>query len=69
MTQADGLARLAEVQRLTGLSRSTIYRLESLSAIHFPRRVKVGPRAVAWVRADVLDWCANRPNATSNQAA
>jgi prophage regulatory protein len=64
MTQADGLARLPEVEQVTGLSRSSIYRLE---AHGFPKRVKLGQRAVGWPREAVLHWCANRPSA--NQAA
>lgn len=72
MSEANGVARLPEVEQLTGLSRSSIYRLERLEAnsqIQFPKRVKLGPRAVGWPREAVLDWCANRPSASSNPAA
>jgi prophage regulatory protein len=51
------LLRLGAVIEMTGLSRSTIY-----SDPHFPRPVKIGSRAVAWVAAELEDWCAARIN-------
>lgn len=47
--------RLAEVKRITGMSTSTIYKMVSQST--FPRQVKLGGRAVAWVRVEVIEWC------------
>lgn len=67
MSESNGVARLPEVEQVSGLSRSSIYRLEASG--EFPKRVKLGQRAVGWSRAAVLDWCANRPSATSNQTA
>ena len=43
--------RLQAVIRVTGLSRSTLYRL--IADKQFPRPVRLGPRAVAWRRTDV----------------
>lgn len=63
MTDVSGVARLAEVEQLTGLSRSSIYRLEADDEIRFPKRVKLGPRAVGWPREAVLNWCRTRPGA------
>ena len=51
--------RIASVVRVTGLGRSTIYRL--MSADMFPYPVRLGPRAVAWRRSDVDRWSATRP--------
>jgi prophage regulatory protein len=48
------LMRFSEVRDLTGLSRSTIWRLERASA--FPRRVRVSPNAVAWSEEEILNW-------------
>lgn len=48
MTDSFGVARLPEVQHLSGMSRSSIYRLESLG--QFPKRVKLSQRAVGWQR-------------------
>jgi len=52
------MMRLPEVMRLTGLSRSTIYRLTG--AGEFPRRVKLSERTAAWSEAAVMDWLAVR---------
>ncbi len=46
--------RLPAVQRVTGLSRSTIYRL--IAERRFPRPVQLGARAVAWRRSDIVSW-------------
>lgn len=54
--------RLPAVKRLTGLGRSTIYRLMSLH--EFPSPVKVSKRAVAWRRTDLEQWSKTRPSAT-----
>lgn len=49
------LIRLCAVKELTGLSRSAIY-----AAADFPQSVKIGPRAVAWVEAEIQDWISAR---------
>ena len=50
--------RLPEVQRRTGLSRSTIYvRLERGL---FPRPVSLGGRAVGWIESEVDEWIRQR---------
>lgn len=51
--------RLPVVVRITGLSRSTLYRL--IADKQFPRPVQLGPRAVAWRRDDVQAWTETRP--------
>lgn len=48
------LLRRPEVERATGLSRSRIYQL--MDDGKFPRPVEIGPRAVAWVEAEVAEW-------------
>jgi prophage regulatory protein len=53
------ILRLPEVMRLTGLGRSTIYRL--LAAGQFPSPVQLSVRAVGWRRSDVDNWTAERP--------
>jgi prophage regulatory protein len=47
---------------MTGLARSTIYRLVATNM--FPGPVQVGKRAVAWRRADLDKWSENRPRPT-----
>ena len=46
--------RIQAVIRVTGLSRSTLYRL--IADESFPRPVRLGPRAVAWRRSDIDAW-------------
>lgn len=48
------LQRLREVSQRTGLSKSTIYRLEAQGL--FPRRVKLGERISAYRSDEVTAW-------------
>lgn len=48
------LLRLREVQTTTALSRSAIYDLASRG--QFPVPIKIGPRASAWVAAEIDAW-------------
>ena len=56
------LIRLPELLHLTGLTRSTQYRLESSGK--FPKRIKLGERAVAWLELDVRQWIGERRGAS-----
>lgn len=51
--------RMAAVVRMTGLGRSTIYRL--MAEDKFPSPVRLAKRAVAWRRIDLEQWGAARP--------
>jgi prophage regulatory protein len=51
--------RLPSVIRVTGLGRSTIYRL--MAEQKFPCPVRLGPRAVAWRRSEIEAWSDARP--------
>jgi len=53
-----GLIRWPEVQNLTGLSRSTVDRLERTGS--FPRRVILSSNAVGWRRNEVTTWTQSR---------
>ena len=55
----DRLLRRREVEDITGLSRSSIYRQIACGA--FPPAVKVSPRAVRWRSRDIADWLESRP--------
>jgi prophage regulatory protein len=57
----DPHIRLREVERITGLSKSSVYRLEALGS--FPKRVKLSERASAWKASEVIQWLAERPRA------
>ncbi|MBX9715575.1 MAG: AlpA family transcriptional regulator [Burkholderiaceae bacterium] len=58
-TVAPLFLRLPTVMRITGLGRSTIYRL--IADRRFPSPVRLGPRAVAWRRSDLDRWSEARP--------
>ncbi|WP_370053031.1 helix-turn-helix transcriptional regulator [Neptunomonas sp.] len=52
------LLRRPEVEKLVGLSRSTIYtRLEQGT---FPKPIPLGGRLVAWVESDIHEWIESR---------
>ena len=57
--QNNRLLRLPEVILLTGLSRSSICRMEQRG--DFPSRVRLGARSVGWLRDDVQTWMETRP--------
>lgn len=48
------ILRFPEVQKRTGLSRSTVWRLER--AGKFPQRVRVGLRGVGWFESSINDY-------------
>ena len=59
-TEGALFLRMRAVIRLTGLGRSTIYRL--VAEHKFPSPVRLANRAVAWRRADVEQWSDTRPS-------
>ena len=54
----SGFIRAPEVQMLTGLSRSTIWRLEAKG--QFPKRHKLSVRAAGFVRSEIMNWLSSR---------
>jgi len=52
--------RKPAVKEITGLSPSTVRRLEM--AGEFPKRIKLSKAAVGWLESDVLDWVKARKN-------
>ena len=56
--QAETLLSRAEVERITSLSTSVLYR--EMSAGRFKRPVRVSPGRVAWFRSDVDAYIAAR---------
>ena len=51
----DRLIRRAEVERLTGLSRSGIY-WRNQHDPEWPKAIPLGPNTVAWIESEVLSW-------------
>lgn len=58
---AHEIYRIGTVMRLSGLSRSSIYRLEALGL--FPGRVQLSGSAVGWRSAEIQAWIASRKSA------
>jgi prophage regulatory protein len=52
------ILRLPQVCEVTGLCRSMIYQLEA--DLKFPKRVKIGVRAVGWLDKEVNAWLIKR---------
>ena len=50
--------RLQQVCKVTGLCRSMVYQLEAER--RFPRRIKIGRRAVGWIETEVQAWLSGR---------
>jgi len=59
------LMRLSTFLLITGLSRSTIYRM--IAEGTFPAPVRLGKRAVAWRPAGVLQWSDERPSTVTRR--
>ena len=55
---ADRFVREEECHRLTGLSRSTRWRLERSGS--FPHRRQITERTIGWRESEVQQWIADR---------
>jgi len=53
--------RLPEVKARTGISRASIYSFEKQNK--FPKRVKLGSRAVGWIESEIEAWIEARVKA------
>ena len=60
------LIRLPQVMAMTGLSKTTLHRMEA--AGRFPQRRRIGERAIAWDREAIEAWLKARPTVTVNCA-
>jgi prophage regulatory protein len=56
--RSEAIIREPECRRITGLSRSTRWRLER--AGNFPRRRKISPGATGWLASEIAAWVAER---------
>lgn len=59
--------RLPEVKKLVGLGTTKIYTMASDGL--FPKQVKLGGRAVAWIKSEVLQWNVDRVAAARGQSS
>jgi predicted DNA-binding transcriptional regulator AlpA len=62
-TADDRVLRARDVQRLTGLSRSTLWRMERAGA--FPARRQLSARAVGWIAREIEGWLRSRAQAVT----
>lgn len=56
---SDAIIRKPEVRKITGLSDTTIWRLER--AQKFPQRRRLSSSACGWLLSEVLAWVRSRP--------
>ena len=61
------LLRFGEVRQRTGLSRSTIWRLERSGS--FPKRIQVSVNVVAWREDEVSEWITSKIHGARQAAA
>lgn len=59
MIDIDTLVRRREVERITGLSTTSLYR--QIREGKFPRPRRIGRRAVAWATSEIRAWQAQCP--------
>lgn len=64
---SHSLIRLAEVQKRTGYSKAWIYHL--LKDNRFPKSVKIGSRAIAFVESEIDDWINQRIEESRKEVA
>ncbi|POM21865.1 phage transcriptional regulator, AlpA [Burkholderia cepacia] len=60
--QPKRFMRLHEVMYKTGLNRSHVY-----AGCGFPKPVKIGPKASAWIESEVEQWMTERIAASRGQ--
>lgn len=68
LSPGDRFLRRDEVERLTGLSRSGIYK-RKISDPNFPSAVHLGPNSVAWIESEIRSWMEARVVATRHECA
>jgi len=59
--------RVRDVSCITGLARSTLYRMMAEQC--FPAPCRLGARAVGWRRDDIVHWSQSRPTARGHVPA
>ena len=53
------ILRISDVTRITGLSRTTLWRLERRG--DFPSRLRLSQHSCGWVAQEIEEWIASRP--------
>ncbi len=52
------ILRTSDVTRITGLSRTTLWRMERRG--EFPHKRRISKNAVAWLASEIKSWMAER---------
>lgn len=63
----NSLIRLPEVQRRTGYGKAWLYKL--IAQERFPKPVKIGSRAIAFVESEIDDWINQRIESSRKEVA
>ena len=63
----DRMIRERECKEVTGLSRTTRWRLERKG--DFPKRRKISENAVGWLQSELADWLSARSEVAGSDAA
>jgi len=50
----QNILRRDEVERVTGLPRSSLY--EKVAKGDFPKPIKLSARSVGWLESEIIDW-------------
>lgn len=58
--QDDYIIRQAEACNITGLSKTTIWRMEKKG--DFPKRIKLGSNSIGWLKSEIYQWIDSRRN-------
>ena len=58
------ILRIRDVTISTGLSRTTLWRLERRG--DFPRHVRLSPNTTGWIESEVEKWISTRPRGGSS---
>ena len=65
MSDRDRIMRTDECEHMTGLSESTIWRLEQQG--EFPQRRRISKHAIGWLESEIQKWIRGRAKAPENQ--
>ena len=60
----DRILRRSECEQATGLSESTLWRLEQRG--QFPRRRRISKHAIGWLESEIQQWIRERVEAPEN---
>jgi len=61
------ILRTNAVVKATGLSRTTLWRLERRG--DFPKRIRLGPNSRGWLQSEIQEWIESRPRGMSGSGS